>query len=132
MKSFWGDRRTNAAIPMRTMLDKGIVMGAGTDAPIVPWNPFISIYWMVTRCIANGEVQGIEEAISREEALYLWTMGSAYTQGNEKKLGSMELGKLADLVVLSKDLLTIPAEEIQSIEAITTIVGGKIVYQSNK
>ncbi|WP_081603999.1 amidohydrolase [Clostridium saccharoperbutylacetonicum] len=132
MNSFWGEKRANAAIPMRTMLDKGIIMGGGTDAPIVPWNPFISIWWMITRATVNGEVQGIEEAISREEALYLWTMGSAYTQGNEKKLGSIEKGKLADLVVLSKDLLTISSEEIPSIKAITTIVGGKIVYQGDK
>lgn len=132
MKNFWGKRRTNAAIPIRTMLDKGIVIGGGTDAPVVPWNPFISISWMVTRCTVNGEVQGIDESISREKALYIWTMGSAYTQGSENKIGSIEQGKLADLVVISKDLLTIPVEEIESIEAITTIVGGKIVYQSDK
>ena len=131
MKNFWGEQRTNAAIPLRTMLGKGIIMGGGTDAPVVPWNPFISISWMVTRRIVSGEVQGPDETISREEALYLWTMGSAYTQGNEKKLGSIEPGKLADLVVLSEDLLTIPAEKIESIKALTTIVGGKIVYQAN-
>ncbi|WP_234123456.1 amidohydrolase [Clostridium hydrogenum] len=131
MKSFWGERRANSAIPIRTIMDKEIVVGGGTDAPIVPWNPFISISWMVTRRIANGEVQGIDESISRERALYIWTMGSAYTQGSENKLGSIEKGKSADLVVISKDLLTIPVEEIQSIKAIKTIVGGKLVYQRN-
>ena len=130
MKRYWGEQRTNSAIPLRTLLGKGIIMGGGTDAPVVPWNPFISIAWMVTRRIVNGEVQGVDESISREAALYLWTKGSAYVQGNENKLGSIEPGKLADLVVLSEDLLTIPAEKIESIEAVTTIVGGKIVYQA--
>jgi predicted amidohydrolase YtcJ len=131
MKNFWGEQRANKAIPLSTMLNKGIIMGGGTDSPIVPSNPFISISWMSTRCNVNGEIQGIDEAISREEALYLWTMGSAYTQRNENNLGSIEPGKLADLVILSADLLTIPVEEIKSIKALTTIVGGKIVYQSN-
>ena len=130
MKRYWGGQRTNSAIPLRTMLGKGIIMGGGTDAPVVPWNPFISISWMVTRRTVNRDVQGPDETISRKDALYLWTMGSAYIQGNENKLGSIEPGKLADLVVLSENLLTVPAEKIESIEAHTTIVGGKIVYQA--
>ena len=78
---------------------------------------------------ASGDAAN--ETISREDALYLWTMGSAYTQGNQNKLGSIEPGKLADLVVLSEDFLTVPAEKIESIKAHTTMVGGKIVYQAN-
>ena len=84
---------------------------------------------MVTRDILTAGVLGSEQAITREEALRLYTMGSAYTQFVEEEQGSIEAGKLADLVVLSDDIMTIPDEQIRDIEALTTILGGEVVYE---
>ena len=131
MINYWGHERAANAIPLRSMLDLDIQMGGGTDAPIVPWNPFVSIWWMVTRKLVDGTVLGAHEAISREEALRLWTVGSAYTQFNEDKLGSIEPGKLADLAVLSDDILTVPEDQLKDLYAELTYVGGKIIYKKH-
>lgn len=128
---YWGMDRAANAIPIRTLLDNGIMVGGGTDAPVLPWNPFLSIWWMATRGTLTSGTLGPDEAISREEALYLYTMGSAYTQFKENKVGSIEAGKLADLVVLSDDILTVPDEKLKDLQALTTIVGGKVVFQRN-
>ena len=87
------------------------------------------MYVMVTRKDPNGTVYGAKEAISREEALRLYTTSPAHYTFEEGIKGSIEPGKLADLVVLSADLLTVPAESIKDITAQTTIAGGKVVYQ---
>jgi predicted amidohydrolase YtcJ len=130
MRRYWGEQRAAYGIPLRAIMDKGIATAGGTDGPVVSWNPFVSIWWMTTRKTYNGDKPlGPEQAISREDALRIYTMGTAALSFAEDKVGSLEAGKLADLVVLTDDLMTVPADKIPDITAALTMVSGKIVYQ---
>lgn len=125
---YWGEERAAYAIPIRALLDAGVETSGGTDAPVLPANPFYSISWMVTRELLNGEVLGPEQAITREEALRLWTIRSAFLMGVEDEQGSIETGKRADLAVLSGDIMSVPEDEIADITAIATILDGEFVH----
>lgn len=128
---YLGKERANRACPTRWMIDyMGIEnVGPGPDFPINPFNPFIAMYVMVTRKDSRGVVYGGNQAITREEALRLYTNGSARYTFEEDIKGSIEPGKLADLVVISDDILTCPEEAIKDIKALITMVDGKIVHQ---
>jgi len=128
---FLGKQTAERAVPTRTLIDiLGIDnVGGGTDFPTNILNPFINMYVMVTRKDMNGEVFGKDQAITRQEALRLYTTSAARYTFSENRTGSIEPGKLADLVVISDDILTVPDEAIKDIQAVTTIVGGKIVFQ---
>jgi predicted amidohydrolase YtcJ len=104
-------------------------LGAGTDFPVNPINPLLNMYIMVTRKDPNGNVYGASEAITREQALRLYTSAAARYTFEEAKKGSLESGKLADLVVLSADYMTVPDDQIKDIKASITLVGGKVVFQ---
>jgi hypothetical protein len=111
------------------MLAAQIPVGGGTDAPIVDPNPFLSLWWMVTRgTLPDGAALGAEEAISRKDALSTYTMGSARIERMEDRIGSLEPGKLADLVVLSDDLLNVPPPQIRKIRSVLTMVDGAVVH----
>ena len=131
VERFLGRETADRAVPTRTLIDvMGIEnLGAGTDFPVNTINPFLGMYIMVTRKDPRGVVYGAKEAITREEALRLYTTSPAHYTFEENIKGSIEAGKLADLVVLSHDLLTVPEESIKDVTALTTIVGGKVVYQ---
>lgn len=130
MLRYWGEERAARAIPIRSMLAAHIPVGGGTDAPVVDPNPFISMWWMTTRgTLPKGDVLGIDQGISREDALRIYTMGSARIERMEDRIGSLEPGKLADLVVVSEDLLTVPPERIRQLHSVFTMVGGKVVYE---
>lgn len=118
------------APPLKTMLRLGVPVGAGTDATrVASYNPFWSLWWLVSGKTLGGEaIRGPEENLSREEALQVYTTGSAWFSFDEGKLGSIEPGKLADLIVLSADYLTVPEDRIRDLESVLTIVGGKPVY----
>jgi predicted amidohydrolase YtcJ len=134
VERFMGKEVANKACPTRWMIDAmgtGSV-GAGTDNPVNAYDPFVNIYVMVTRKDINGVVYGPDQKITREEALRLYTHGSAANSFMERLVGSIEAGKLADLVVISQDILTCPEESIKDIRAQMTIVGGRIVYKSGK
>ncbi len=105
---WWGESRAGYAIPVKDLIEAGLVVGGGTDAPVVPPDPYLSIWWMVTRGTLGGEPLGPEQAVSIEDALRLWTIGSAKVQFAEDSRGSIEEGKLADFAVLSGDILSIP------------------------
>lgn len=130
MLDFWGEKRASRAIPIATLLDREFTVGGGTDAPVVPWFPFESLWWMVTRETVTAGPLGAEEAISREDALRLWTRDAAYTMAWEDDIGSIEPGKLADLAVLDTDFLTCPADDIRDIEVVATVLGGEVVSGS--
>ncbi len=132
MVRYWGEERAAQSIPVKTILGAGIPTGGGTDAPVVQWNPFESLWWMVTRKIyaeSKIRVLGAAEAISREEALRLYTIGSAQAGFMENSTGSLESGKLADIAVLSDDYFAVPDDDIRNIHSVLTIVGGRIVHQ---
>jgi len=124
-----GDERSeDGAYVWRKLLDSGAVVTNGTDVPVEDVNPIASFHSAVTRRMRNGEIFYGEQVMSREEALHSYTLAPAYAAFEEELKGSLEVGKLADITVLSKDILTIPEDEILSTEVVTTIVGGKIRY----
>lgn len=95
-------------------------------------NPFINMYVMVTRKDINGNVYGKDQRVTREEALRLYTSSAARYTFEEGKKGSIEAGKLADLVVLSDNLMTVADERIKDIKPLLTVVGGKTVFGDAK
>ena len=131
VERFLGRTTADRAVPTRTLIEKmGIdSLGAGTDFPVNPINPLLNMYIMVTRKDPNGNVYGASEAISREQALRLYTSAAAHYTFDERRKGTLEPGKLADLVVLSADYVTVPEDQIKDIKADVTIVGGKVVFQ---
>jgi hypothetical protein len=119
----------NAGPPFRTLLESGIKMGAGTDAGVVgPLNPWLAIYFMTTGKDASGEVILPGEQIGRKEALRLYTIANAWYNFEEQDLGSIEPGKLADLVVLDQPFLTIDDEALKRMQPLVTLVGGRAVH----
>ncbi len=128
-RRWWGDVRAAYAIPIRALLDAGVHVGGGTDGPVVPVDPFLSMWWMTTRQTLNGYALGPEQAITAREALQLYTINNAVTMGVEQDRGSIEAGKLADLAVLSQDILSIPPDAIRDTKALLTILGGKVVHR---
>ncbi|MDY6819133.1 MAG: amidohydrolase [Halobacteriales archaeon] len=128
MRKWWGDDRASRAIPVKTLLEAGLTVGGGTDAPVVPWFPFDSLWWLTTRDTVTAGTLGPEEAIDRETALRLWTEHSAYTMGWEDELGTIEAGKRADMAVLSDAYLDCSADAIREIDVTMTMVGGEPVY----
>lgn len=128
MIRWWGPERANRAIPIRDLLDSGLLLGGGTDAPVVPPNPLWSLGWMTTRKTLQDVVLGADQAITPAEALHLYTAGSAYTQFAENGIGTLSPGKLADLVILDGDPLTHHHDEIRDITVSETIIDGKTVH----
>jgi len=129
----FGKERAEHAVPMRELLDHHLIVSTGSD-----WgggeeedNPFVNMYFYVTRKTRNGIVLGASQKISREEALRVATVNNAYMNFEESQKGSIESGKLADFLVLSQDLLTIPEEQIRSVRPLATYVGGRKVFSSN-
>jgi len=127
--SYWGAKRAAWTTPMRAYLDHGFVVAGGTDSAVVPYPPLWVIYHFVTRDTISGGVLGADQAISRKEALQVETINNAYLTFEERVKGSIELGKLADLVVLPEDILTCPPKNIAQMTVAMTMVGGRMVYQ---
>ncbi len=118
--------------PVVTARRIGVVAGAGTDAHrVASYNPFTALQWFLDgKTVTGNSIRGPEETPSRNEALRMYTLGSAWIAHDEQSRGSLEPGKLADMAVLSKDYFTVPTEEIGSIESVLTMVGGKVVYSA--
>jgi predicted amidohydrolase YtcJ len=126
---YWGAARAAWTTPMRRYLDEGLMVAGGTDSPVVPYPPLWVIYHFVTRDTISGGVLGADQKISREEALKVETINNAFLTFEERIKGSIEPGKLADLVVLSGDVLTCPDKSIAALNVLMTMVGGTIVFQ---
>jgi len=115
--------------PLRTAQESGIMWGLGSDAGIVsPYQAFFNFYLAVTGKDVAGRVILPNETVSREEALIAHTRSNAWMLFMEDDLGSIEPGKYADIVVLDRDYMTVPAEEIKDIESVLTLVGGRVGY----
>ena len=115
--------------PFRTVVDSGIPAGIHMDGGhIATLNPWFAIYYAVTGRNALGEMVNPGQQITRQEALRLFTRGNAYQINMETKLGSIERGKLADLVVLDKDYMEVGDEELKKIKSVLSVVDGKIIH----
>ena len=116
--------------PIETARKLGVVIGAGTDAHrVASYNPFTCLQWLLDGKTVEGiAMRAAEERPTREDALRLYTRGSAWFAHADDRRGTLEVGKLADLAVLTKDYMAVPVEQIGSIESLMTMVGGKVVY----
>jgi predicted amidohydrolase YtcJ len=128
----YGREAAASAPPIRQMLQAGLPVGAGTDAMrVASYNPWISLYWMVTgKTVGGMQLASPENRLSREEALRLYTVGSAWFSGEEEMKGRVAPGQLADFAILSADYLTVPEEQIRRIESVLTVTGGDVVYSA--
>ena len=136
LEKVFGHEGMRYFFPLRTYLNAGIVIVGGSDhmigfdpdRAVNFYNPFFAMWVSITRKMRDGRVLYPEEKINREEALRMFTNAPAYLHFNEKDRGSIEPGKLADLVVIDRDYLTCPEDEIRSIRPVTTYLNGKAVY----
>ena len=130
-----GFERCKGAYAWRSLIDAGSLLAFGTDYQVEPLNPMEGLYAAVTRKARGGE-EGDgwfpEQKLTMEEAIYFYTLGSAYAQFMDDRKGMIRKGYLADIVIVDKDLLTVPENQIMSTRVDFTIVGGRIVYSSEE
>jgi predicted amidohydrolase YtcJ len=138
MKYILGETVIRTFQPYRSLLDAGVIVNGGSDhmvkwdanKSINPYNPFLGMWTMITRTTERGSVILPSEAITREEALKIYTINNAFASFEDSIKGSIEPGKLADMAVLTDDILTCPVDKIKDLESVMTFVGGNIVYSS--
>jgi len=135
-----GEKTIQTFHPYRSLVDAGVMVNGGSDHMVKldansstnPYNPFLAMWAMVSRTTERGTVIVPSEAISRQQALKIYTIDNAYASFEESLKGSIEPGKLADVAVLTNDFLTCPVDEMKNIKSDLTLLGGKIVYSSGK
>ena len=130
---YWGLRRSSGAYAWRTQLNAGARLAFGSDSPVESFNPFLGIHAAVTRRRADGSPHPDgwypEQRLTVDEAVYGFTMGAAYASYDETRKGSLTPGKLADLIVLDRDIFTIDPMEIADTQVIATMIDGQLVWQ---
>jgi len=136
-EAFLGQRGAEAARlspPIVSALNLGIHVGGGTDAHrVMSFNPFVSLQWMLDgRTVGGTAMRAPAELPTREQALRLYTQGSAWFAFDDDKRGTLAPGMLADLAVLSRDYITVPVNEVGGIRSLLTMVGGRIVYAAGE
>jgi predicted amidohydrolase YtcJ len=129
-KRLGDERAATESYMWRSFLDAGVLVNNGTDVPVEDIDPFANLYSSVTRRTADGSVFYPEQRMTRAEALRSYTLDNAKAIFQEKEKGSIRVGKLADLVIFSEDLLNCPEEKIKNAKALMTILGGKVAYTS--
>jgi predicted amidohydrolase YtcJ len=132
-EAFLGQRGADAmrlAPPIGSALRMGLNIGGGTDAHrVMSYNPFVSLQWMLDgKTVGGTPSRTTDETPSRLNALRLSTQGSAWFAHDDARRGALDVGKLADLAVLTEDYLTVPVERIGGIRSLLTMVGGRVVY----
>ena len=128
-----GHDRAARTYAFRTLLDHGVRLALGTDWTVAPLNPMLTLYAATTRATLDGKnPQGWfpEQKLTIQEAIAAYTMGSAYSEFQEKEKGSITPGKLADMVMLSDDVLAIDAAKIKDVKILRTWVGGKLIFDA--
>jgi predicted amidohydrolase YtcJ len=130
-RDVFGDGAADMA-PLATIQASGVPWGLGSDGSRANQiRPFVTLGWAVSGKMVGGRTV-LRQTISRQDALVAHTRRNAFALFQEKNLGSIETGKLADLVVLDRDYFTVPADDIQSLASVLTIAGGRIVYDGRK
>lgn len=128
-KRLGDERAANGAYMWRAFIDAGVLVNNGTDVPVEDIDPFANFYASVTRKQKNGVAFYPAQRMTREEAIYSYTLANAIAQFQEKDKGSITVGKMADLVLLNNDLTQCAEEEILRTKVLMTIVGGKTLYE---
>jgi predicted amidohydrolase YtcJ len=123
------ERAEEGAYVWQKLMKSGVVVSNGTDAPVEDANPIPNFYASVTRKTKDGSVFYRDQKMSRVEALKSYTLSAAYAAFEEGQKGSLEPGKLADIVILSKDIMTVPDDQIADTQVVRTIIGGKTVFE---
>jgi predicted amidohydrolase YtcJ len=138
LERVFGLRNMEQFYPLRGYLDRGIVVAGGSDHmlgydsnnAVNPFNPFFGMWMSITRRTTEGKVIYDAQKITREEAIRMHTTGPAYMHFSEKEAGSIEVGKLADLVVIDRDILTCPEDDVRAIRPVMTVLDGKITQRT--
>jgi hypothetical protein len=136
LKRVFGLANMRYFFPLRSFIDRGIIVAGGSDhmighdknRAVNPFNPFFNMWATITRRTREDETVYPQEKVTRQEALKMWTIWAAYHQFAEKTRGSIEPGKLADLVVIDRDYLSCAEDDIRRIEPVATIVNGRVVW----
>lgn len=135
-----GERRMEWFLPLKTWLDHGLIAAGGSDHMVKldsvdstnPWNPWLAMWITLTRQTERGGVINLRERLNRKQALRLYTTYGAWLTFDEHKKGSLETGKFADLILIDRDILKCPVNEVRSTKVLLTMVGGKVVWESNQ
>ncbi len=129
LQKTWGARMDDAPI-VKTVFESGLPLGGGTDGTVaVPFRPFMALYWYISGRSWRGDLVRPTQRLTREQALQVYTRQAAWFSFQEDRRGAIMPGFLADLIVLDKDYLTVPEEEIATIRPVMTIVDGKVVFE---
>ena len=125
----YGPERVRWSYPAKSYIENGIIEAAGSDVPVTPLSPWWGIWAaVVRRDLQSGQILAPEERISIEQALTLYTRNGAYAGFEEDGKGTLEPGKLADFIVVDRDVLTVPADELKDVKVLQTFIGGQSVY----
>jgi predicted amidohydrolase YtcJ len=131
-----GDKRIRWFQPYKSWMEYTTI-GGGSDHMLRfdsleatnPWNPWLAIWVTLTRSTERGGPLVPEEKLTREQALRLYTINNAYLCHEEKQKGSLEVGKLADLIVVDRDVMTCPVDDVRTTKVLYTVLGGKVVFE---
>src|SRR5262249_49497141 len=134
-----GEKRIRWFQPYKSWMEYTTI-GGGSDHMINldsldavnPWNPWLGIWVTLTRATERGDVLLPDERLTREQALRLYTINNAYLNHEEKEKGTLEVGKLADLIVVDRDVMTCPTNAVRGTRVLYTVVGGKVVYEAKQ
>ena len=125
----YGEERVRWSYPGKSYFDNGIVAAGGSDVPVSPLSPWWGIWAAVVRReLKSGKIMAPEERVTVEQALTMYTRNGAYVAFEEDRKGSLEPGKLADFLVLDRDVFSVPSEELKDVKVRQTYVGGKQIY----
>jgi predicted amidohydrolase YtcJ len=125
----YGRERADVMFPVRSLMQDGVRVAGSSDAPVTDHRPLFGIEQSITRATANGEVCGADERVDLRSAIRMYTTNAAYAAFEDGFKGSLEPGKLADLVVLDADITRVPAQELRDLPVAMTVSGGRIVYE---
>lgn len=126
-----GPERSKWLKPHRAWIDNGVIVASGTDSPVTPYQPFPSMWASIARRTeVKDNLMGDEQRIARKEAVRMYTISGAYHTFEEGLKGSIEPGKLADMIVIDRDILTCPEDDIKDTKVLRTFLGGKTVYEA--
>ncbi len=130
----YGAEKAKTAPPVKQMMAMGLPVGAGTDGTrVASYNPWPALYWLISgKTVGGFTLSSDDNKLTREEALYLYTKGSAWISQEEEVKGTLEVGMYGDFTLLTDDYFTVDEEKINDLESVLTVVGGEIVYASEE